>query len=139
ADGRGTNIIITRSQLADQLMKEGITRGDLEVELLNKDKIITSQLASFKHRQQASKYRLKQASKSGRLTPYKRERFFQEIPLEFKLVQNERKSLRALRIQLWKGSTNLSEFNAKMNIRRKKLRRITKIYHIIQKIKKRLH
>jgi len=135
-DGRGTSVIITRSLLADKLIKLGEKNGELDVKLISKEEVIKSQAASFRHRQQASKFRIDKNIRSERLVPYKRPRYFQSIPIEFKIVQKERMMLRALSIDLWKKAKNLQEFNQKLEIFKRRLKRKTLIYSRLQRIRR---
>ncbi|RAV30995.1 Coenzyme F420 hydrogenase/dehydrogenase, beta subunit C-terminal domain [Sinomicrobium soli] len=135
-DGRGASIIITRSLLADELIKSGMKNGELKANLLAKEEVIRSQAASFRHRQQASKFRIDQNIRNKELTPYKRSRFFQNIPVEYKIVQKERRVVRALSIELWKKTKSLQEYNQKMDVFKRRLKKKTLIYSKIQKIRR---
>lgn len=134
-DGMGNSIIIARSKLANEIIKNGIEKAELEVNPVSKDKIIESQNASFKHRQKALKYRL---GKIGNLKPFKRKRFYQSIPIEFRIVQDKRRWVRRESLETWKATPNANDFEKKVFLYRKNLAFYTKIYHYIQAIKRRL-
>ena len=50
-DGKGTNVMVTRSKLAEELINEGITKKELTVEHLDFNQFLSSQQGSFNHRQ----------------------------------------------------------------------------------------
>lgn len=139
SDGRGTSILVTRTKLADGLILEGIADGELVVAALDKELLIKSQAASFKHRQSALKYRITRLIKRNKIVPFKRTRFFRNIPLEFRLVQRERRSIRKASIDLWRKSHSIDEFNRDIQASRKRLASYTRIYHFTQRIKKKLN
>lgn len=56
-DGKGTNVMVTRSQLAEELINEGITEKKLSVEHLDFNQFLSSQQGSFNHRHKALGYR----------------------------------------------------------------------------------
>lgn len=134
-DGMGNSIIIARSKLSNEIIKKGIEKLELEVKEVSKDKIIESQNASFKHRQKALKYRLEKIDK---MKPFKRRRFYQSIPLEFRIVQDKRSWVRKESIETWKTKTNVNDFEKIVFSYRKNLTFYTKMYHYIQAIKRRL-
>ncbi|MFV0145120.1 Coenzyme F420 hydrogenase/dehydrogenase, beta subunit C-terminal domain [Empedobacter falsenii] len=132
--GLGNSVIITRSKLADSLIINGIENGNLKVVTLDKNNVILSQSASFKHRQKAIKFRLNILKESS-LKIKKRERLYQGIPLEFSIVQRIRLKLRKSSVEKWNG--NLKEYIVLIDKEKKRLRIVTKWYHRIQYLKKR--
>lgn len=130
-DGRGTSVIVTRSKLADEVILNGLEKLKLNVEALSLEKFKASQEGSFKHRQKSIAFRIK--TLKG-IKPYKRERFFQSIPFEFKIVQQYRMLVRKNSLEFWKG--DISEYDLNIDVFRKKLLKKTLMYHRIQKIKK---
>lgn len=135
-DGLGTSIIITRSELADSIVRNGIIKGELKVENIKEQKIIQSQAGSFSHRQEALKYRISKRIKSGNLVPNYRNRLMTKIPFEYKLVQKKRAEIRKDSIDLWIKYKNISEFNPIIREKQANLKKITKRYHQIQKIRR---
>lgn len=134
-EGLGNSIIITRSPLADQIIKDGIFQDNLNVKEANENEIIFSQRGSYNHRNYGLKYRVEKLQKKGLLIPFKRTRLFQDIPFYFKWVQNQRMKVRKLSLEFWKDSKNLTEFNQRIRKDREKLTKLTKYYHKFNKIK----
>ncbi len=137
-EGKGTSVIVTRSTTADQLIVDGIATKNLTVEELNIALFKASQEGSFKHRQKAQKYRIKQKRKQGQLIPQKRERFSQSIPIEFAIVQKQRMKVRKASLNKWQKTQNSIQFERELNPEKTKLHRSTKWYHRIQKLKRKL-
>ncbi|MBO6213492.1 Coenzyme F420 hydrogenase/dehydrogenase, beta subunit C-terminal domain [Algoriella sp.] len=134
-DGLGNSVIITRSKLADSLITKGIDNKELSVKKVTKEKIIQSQNASFKHRQNALKYRLRKFDYSKLK---KRKRFLVNIPFEFKVVQDMRRKTRKNSLVFWKNNRTVTVFVNKISLDLKKLAKKTKYYHYIQAIKRKL-
>lgn len=135
-DGLGTSVIISRTKLADSLIREGIDNNSLSVNLLSLDAFRQSQKGSFNHRNAGMKYRIHSRRKEGLIVPYKRERLLVNSPLEFKIVQNYRMQVRKYSLLLWKETPNSSIFDSKIVKIKKKLFDFTLFYHRIQRLKR---
>lgn len=136
SDGLGTNVIVTRSLLADKLIRNGIDKGELYLEQLDIERFKSSQQGSFNHRHDGLKYRIDIKTKENRLTPSCRKRFLVNIPFYFKLVQKERMNLRAQSLELWSVTKNAKDFENRINPLKDKLAKTTLIYHRIRKMKR---
>jgi coenzyme F420-reducing hydrogenase beta subunit len=112
-DGKGTNVIVTRSRIADLIIQEGIKTGDLQIEPLSLDKFIASQKGSFNHRQNAISFRLNIKDKMNTPYPFKRHTNI-KISLTFKIVQLFRMLTRKKSLQIWKETKNHNLFDMRM-------------------------
>ena len=92
-DGKGTNVMVTRSKLAEKLINDGIINKELSVDPLDFNQFLFSQQGSFNHRHLALGYRIKLAKKKGLTVPPKRHDK-ESISLDFKLVQKQRMLVR---------------------------------------------
>lgn len=111
-DGLGNSVIITRSKLADKLILEGIQTNELNVVSVNKDLIIKSQEGSFRHRQDALRFRLKFL----RIKIDKRKRFYRDITLINKLIQLARRNTRSKSLSIWiENNDNIELYQNKLN------------------------
>jgi coenzyme F420-reducing hydrogenase beta subunit len=63
-DGHGTNVIVTRSLVAEYLIHEGIKNGKLYIEQLSLERFTASQQGSFNHRQSGLSIRLSLACRN---------------------------------------------------------------------------
>lgn len=137
-DGKGTNVIVARSEIAKQLIVEGIETGDLTIEELPVDRFLASQQGSFNHRQTGLSVRIKQAKKKKQLVPPKR--FNSErVTIDFNVVQKLRMKVRQKSLEFWANNTNSDIFDKEMESSLKKLRFATKVYHYQRAIKRRIN
>ncbi len=136
-DGRGTNVIITRSLLAESIIKKGSINGRIKIENLSLEKFIKSQQGNFNHRQLGISARIKQAKSENRLIPPKR--FLNNnISFEFNIVQNFRMKLRKASLKLWVTNKGIN-FDKKIAFHQKKLYYATRFYQFMKKFSKSKH
>ena len=136
-DGKGTNIIITRSKLADVIIDEGIKAKELEIQKLPFEKLLNSQQGSFNHRHTGLKIRLKQAKKNK--IPIQTKRFENEkISFDFKIVQILRMIVRKKSLEIWKETKNAEIFDKKMKKYLRCLKIATRLYHYKRAIIRRI-
>ena len=132
-DGAGTNVIVTRSVLAERLIQDGINTGKLTIETLPQEQFLASQQGSYNHRHTGLSYRIKQAQKKNQAVPPKR--FDNErIRINFKFVQKLRMKVRQKSLEIWAENSDVEYFDAKMKIYLKQLKLRTKVYHYIKAI-----
>ena len=72
ADWRGTNIVIIRNAVIEQLILDGIADRTLELNPLSRDLAAQSQSGNFRHRRVGLAVRLRQYRLDGKWTPKKR-------------------------------------------------------------------
>lgn len=135
-EGMGTSVIVSRSLLADELMTEGIESGALKCQHLALDKFLQSQEGSFKHRQLGIRYRLNLIHKKSHFVPFKRTKFFQDIPFEYRNVQRLRMKLRAASLEAWQNTKNAEAFEKEIYPVKNQLIQSTRFYHRIQKLRR---
>ena len=127
-DGSGTNVIVTRSEVAIQLIQNGIKKDDLTIEELSLERFLASQQGSFNHRHTGLSVRIKEAKKNGKLVPPKR--FGSEkISLYFIIVQKLRMRIRKISLELWMTNPNAVVFDQEIKSSLKRLKFATRIYH----------
>lgn len=137
-DGKGNNVIVTRSKLADKIVQDGLASGDLIMDLISIELFKVSQAGGFKHKQLGMKQRLELQKPSMDFLPYKRVRLLEKIPLEYTLVQRQRLIIRDASITEWQKHKEVKAFDAALEQNIKKLNRLTRIYHLFQRIKNKL-
>jgi coenzyme F420-reducing hydrogenase beta subunit len=128
-DGRGANIIISRSVLSDSLLFSGVEKKELKLDHLTVELVIKSQQGNFSHRQNGISARVKINSLLGEKIPPKRFTKEKVFP-EFFIVQYFRMKLRKKSLKLWKSGDNAA-FENKIYIYRKELEFVTRIYHFL--------
>lgn len=133
AEGKGTNVIVSRSSLAKELIENGILNNEIVIDILPLDSFLGSQKGSFNHRQRALGFRM---HKKGVKLP---KRFQNEkITIAFKIVQSLRMKLRLNSLKIWKESPNATTFDFLVKNDIEKLKRQTKFYHYYDGIKNRV-
>jgi coenzyme F420 hydrogenase subunit beta len=134
-DGAGTNVIVTRSMIAEKLIQKGIQNKKLSIEILLQEQFLASQQGSFNHRHTGLSYRIKQSQKKNQAVPPKR---FENgrIPIDFKIVQILRSLVRQKSLIIWKDKSNFNVFNKKILPYTFFLKMFTKFYHLSKRIKK---
>lgn len=127
-DGAGTNVIVTRSGIAEKLIQDGINSAKLNVETLPQECFIASQQGSYNHRHTGLSFRIKQARKKNQPVPPKR--FGKEkLTIDFKIVQKLRMNIRRKSLEIWAENPNVKYFETTMQKDQKNLRLLTKLYH----------
>lgn len=72
ADWRGTNIVVSRSARASELLLSGAARDEITLEPLSLDKVAASQAGNFRHRRDGLRVRLADDHDAGLSIPRKR-------------------------------------------------------------------
>ena len=134
-DGLGNSVIVTRSLLAEELIKVGMANKELNLNTLSLEDFKRSQQGSFNHRQNGLGYRVSRRRKMGKLIPKKRERFFSRIPFLYQLVQNHRMITRSSSHRIWNETMDASLFEKRMYRLRKRLVKITLYSHRFTKLR----
>lgn len=136
-DGKGTNVIVTRSTVAAKLIQDGIENGELTIETLPLERFLASQQGSFNHRHTGLSVRIKQAKKKNQPVPPKR---FGDakVTIDFKVVQKLRMMVRQKSLEVWKENPDAKYFDDEMKKYLKQLKLATKVYHYRRAIERRL-
>ena len=127
-DGKGTNVMVTRSELAEKLLNDGIENKNLIIDFLPLENFLASQQGSFNHRHLGMPARIKLAKEKKQLVPPKRYEN-DKLSWDFKWVQKQRMKVRAESLETWKASREAKAFDEEMEKPLKKLAFYTKIYH----------
>ena len=71
-DSKGTNVIIVRNKIIDQLISEAMLEDRLHLESIDENKIIQSQASGLRHRREGLSYRLHLKEQNNEWYPEKR-------------------------------------------------------------------
>jgi coenzyme F420 hydrogenase subunit beta len=112
-DGSGTNVIVTRSNLAEKIIRSGVEKNDLYIEELSEDRFIASQQGSFNHRHDGLAYRIKLGMTPADVIPPKRFNDFKLSPL-LKLIHFLRVQTRKKSLDIWAKEKNAAYFDNKI-------------------------
>lgn len=135
-DGKGTNVIVTRTALAEKMINEGIRSANLAVQTLSFETFLSSQQGSYNHRHKALKYRIQKAENQGAIIPPKRHNK-ENISFDFKWVQRQRMIVRKQSLVQWPLFYDSTQFDEAMLNDNEKLKRRTRINHYIRALKRR--
>ena len=112
-DGRGDNVIVTRSNLAQKIIDDGINTNQLNLEALPTERFLLSQKGSFNHRHKGLPFRVKNAKKKGMVVPPKRIQN-DESSFFFKIAQYFRLRTRSNSLKIWKKTGDSKIFEKKI-------------------------
>ena len=136
-EGLGNSIVITRTSIADNLIKKGIRNKELCLDELSIEKLLLSQKGSFNHRHIGLGERIRIKKKQNKLLPSIRH-IQHTTPLDFALVQKHRMVVREKSLEIWLKTKNVIEFDKLIETHLEKLNFYTKIYHFKNKIKSKI-
>lgn len=134
-DGNGHNVIVSRTAIADELLRIGLSSGELQLEPLPLEKFLASQQGSFNHRHDGMSTRIALAERGGLKVPPKRPRDVR-LPLHLQLVQRARRKTRSKSLQVWASYKNAAEFDKRMKPTLITLKLLTKVSHAVRKLKR---
>jgi coenzyme F420-reducing hydrogenase beta subunit len=136
-DGLGNSVVVTRSDLAEKIIKVGIDNKDLSLDHLSLEKFLISQSGSFNHRHKGLPFRVKFFKNKK---DFSQKRFLNErTTFDFKIVQYFRLKTRKNSLEIWKKTKNIAEFDKKIKFSLLMLKTATRIYHhkkrLLEKLK----
>ena len=138
-DGFGTNVLVTRSRIADIIINQGVDIDNLILDNLLESNFLSSQQGSYNHRHNGLGYRINKKKRS--ILPPKRH-VNNTISYDFKLVQILRSHIRLKSLIVWKNTKDYKSFDSKIGKDLFILKKSTLLYHynkaIINRIKKTL-
>jgi|GEM_PF-49922 len=114
-DGMGNSVIVTRSPLADEIIRHGIQAGELEMRDVSTDTAARTQRGGFNHKQNAVKFRMLMEDLGGhRAIPFVRPRLLSDSSIAEIFVQILRERSRAKSLRVWRQSGNHRVFWRRM-------------------------
>lgn len=134
-DGLGHSVIITRSPLADKLIKQGIEQSEIYVKSVSPDLVKSSQQGSFNHRHDGLYVRLKEAKRKKILIAEKRHGQ-KPVSITIELLHRLRRLTRKRSLNVWKKHRNSVYFDHKMQPTLKLLKVVTKASHVERRLNK---
>lgn len=137
SDGRGTSVLVTRSNLAEDIIKAGIANGELVIDELPQEQFLASQQGSFNHRHDGLAYRIKIGKTPLHAIPPKR---FTNTCLSslLKIIHRLRISTREKSLLVWASTKESQVFDHKMQRSLYWLKFFTRISHYQRAIVRRL-
>lgn len=71
-DWRGTNVVVTRNPIIDRVLRDGVDRGEITLDVLDSDAVARTQAGNFRHRRDGLAVRLADDETAGLWAPAKR-------------------------------------------------------------------
>lgn len=138
-DGRGTSVLVTRSNLAEDVIKAGMTCGELVIDELPQERFLASQQGSFNHRHDGLAYRIKVGKTPLKAIPPKRFTHTSLSPL-LKVIHRLRMATRQNSLLVWSNGKDSQVFDHQMQRSLYWLKFFTRVSHyqraIIRRLKK---
>ena len=136
-EGKGTNVIATRSKIAENIIQQGIKKGDITLEELPLERFLASQQGSFNHRHTGLSVRIKRAEQKNISIPPKR--FGHEkVNIFFNIVQKLRMRIRFKSLEIWKINPDAMIFDKKIKTYLRPIGIVTRLYHLRRDITNKL-
>lgn len=132
-DSKGNNVIVVRNPIIDELIKEGIQLGKLNLDIVDKETIFRSQAAHYRHTHDELSYRLYKKDKKNEWRPQKRVEASKNIPLLRRKVQDLREEISIQSHSVYKKAVELDDleyFKTEMGKLSKKYNQLYKIMAI---------
>lgn len=133
-DGKGHNVVVARSHLANRILNEGAQNGELQLQVLPLKSFLQSQQGSFNHRHDGLATRITMSKQQSKKVPPMRH-IGATQPIHLRLVQYARRKTREKSLDAWKLSPKAIEFDASMRSNLFVLRTLTKISHVVKKFR----
>ncbi len=111
-DSRGTNLIITRNQELDDLIKAASAAGRLHLEVLSEAEVIQSQSGVVRQNYDELPYRFRYIAQRGGYVPAQRRTNTADIPLPRKLVQVARVLSTAAAPVAWAAARSAGDYDS---------------------------
>lgn len=110
-DSKGNNVIVVRNPVIDDLIKEGIKSGRLNLDVVDKDTIFRSQAAHYRHTHDELAYRLFKKDNANEWRPKKRIEASNDIPLLRRKVQDLREEISTKSHLVYKKAVELDDLD----------------------------
>jgi len=123
-DSLGNNVIIIRNPEIDILVKDAMKNGKLKMDVVDKDVIIKSQAAHYRHTRDELSYRLYKKDKSKEWRPQKRVQASNNLPYFRKIIQHLREEISMRSHTIYKEAIELDDFE----YFRKEIQKLSKKY-----------
>lgn len=130
-DSKGNNVVVVRHSEIDELIKEGIKSGKLNLDAVDKETIFRSQAAHYRHTHDELAYRLYKKDKSNEWRPGKRVESSNNIPFLRRKVQDLREEISNKSHIVYRKAVELDDLNYFQDEMGKLTRRYELLYKLI--------
>lgn len=138
-DSEGNNVVVVRNPIIDDLIKEGIESGNLNLDIVDKETIFRSQEAHYRHTHDELAYRLHKRDKSNEWRPNKRVEASGNIPLLRKKAQDMREEIYTQSHLVYKKAVELDDLDYFKSEMEKLSKKYNQLYRLMSIQKKGLY
>lgn len=136
SDSGGNNIIVVRNPIIDNLIKQGINSGRLSLDVIDKEAIVKSQLAHYRHTHDELPYRLYKKDKANIWRPKKRVEASSNISFLRRKVQDLREEISRQSHIVYKKAVELDDLDYYKNEMGKLSKKYRQLYRLMSIQKK---
>lgn len=126
ADGMGHNVVLTRTPLAESIIRDGIASGELHADEVPVGVIVDSQAGGFNHKRKGLKFRVWLATHFHRFAPPSlRQRLLTDVSISDAIVQIHRERTRSKSLAYWTPGMSVGAYRKRMRASRLALKAAT--------------
>lgn len=130
-DSKGNNVVVVRNSEIDFIIKDGIKRGLLNLDIIDKETVFRSQAAHYRHTHDELAYRLYKRDKTDNWRPQKRIVASKDVPLLRRKVQDLREEISTQSHIIYKRAVELDDFNYFKSEMEKLSNKYNRLYRLI--------
>lgn len=130
-DSKGNNIIVVRNPIIDELIKEGLKSGRLNLDAVDKETIFRSQAAHYRHTHDELAYRLYKKDNANEWRPMKRIEASNDIPYLRRKVQDLREEISTKSHIVYKKAVELDDLDYFKTEMEKLSSRYNRLYRLV--------
>ena len=127
-DSKGTNIVIIRNKIIDEIVRNAILKKRLELNQISENKVYESQAGGFRHRREGLAHRLYLQSKKKEWTPIKRVKPAKENSSKRRKIYELRELIRQESHEYFLEAKEKDDINIFINNVDKRALQLSKIY-----------
>lgn len=111
ADPRGTNVVVTRTEAAERILRSGAEHGKVHLEPVTTEELAQAQAGNFRHRRDGLAVRLADDVADGKWVPRKRVAPGYGVPRRRVRLVRERRKLSELSFELFERAKAAGDLN----------------------------
>lgn len=130
-DSKGNNVVVVRNPVINDLIKDGLRSGRLNLDVTDKETIFRSQAAHYRHTHDELAYRLYKKDKQNLWRPKKRVEASNDIPFLRRKVQDMREEISTHSHVVYKKAVELNDLDYFKNEMGRLSKKYTRLYRFL--------
>lgn len=130
-DSKGNNVVVVRNPVINDLIKDGLRSGRLNLDVIDKETIFRSQAAHYRHTHDELAYRLYKKDKQNLWRPKKRVEASNDIPFLRRKIQNMREEISTKSHIVYKKAVELNDLDYFKNEMSRLSKKYTRLYRLL--------